>query len=1120
VPLEAKPLFRPDVLRSCLAGFALPATADAMRPKLAKWAVLLKGDKADKLNEQEILPDFLTCFFVELLGYAGPAEGGERWTLSREKHVQVGGKFADAVLGDFRHAGDSKFIVAFEGKGPKDPLDRPFAGRQMSAVDQAYRYAINLPCDWILVTSIRQTRLYYKGSDQQTYERFDTAQLAVDDALLKKFVYLLGAARVVLGLGRCHLYDLLASSEKVGRELTKAYYIRYADMRQEAFEHLCRENRDIPRPVLLSSTQKLLDRVLFCAFCEDRGLLPADTIGKAYQHSDPYNPRPVWENFRGLFNAINVGNEKLNINGYNGGLFAADATLDRLRVPDAVCQTFRELAAYDYRPASEVMLGDAVAGIGSLIDVDILGHIFEQSITDLEKLRDEVEGKAEPAGLEKHKSRRKKEGAFYTPAFITRYIVEQALGSVVRHRFEQLRLSHQYDAKGTARAALDDPNAFDLEALKKPQRDALTRFWESWQDELVSIRLLDPACGSGAFLIEAFDHLHRAYQFANDRLTELRGSRLFDPDRTILEKNLYGVDLNEEAVEICRLSLWIKTAAKGKPLTSLDHTIRVGNSVVSDPAFHPKACDWKTTFPEVTAAGGFDVVVGNPPYVRQEMLSPIKPYLETAYKAYHGMADLYVYFYELGMRQLKPGGRLSFVVTYKWMKAGYGEPLRRFFGEETWIESVVDFGHAKQIFEDADVFPSIIVARKPTDGAKPTTARLCTIPREQLRIDDLSLQIDREGAEISLGQLSTDGWQLELPAVSRLLGKIRACGVPLSEFVGARPLMGIKTGFNDAFLMDTPTKESLLKADPKCAAIIKPYVRGQDIKRWNAAGAGLWMIALKSSGDHSWPWSHSGDNAESVFQKTYPSIHAHMKPLEDALRKRQDQGRNWWELRSCAYWAEFDKPKIVYQEIQFHPSYALDTSGRYGNNKTFFVATGDLYLLCVLNSPLLWWHNWRYLPHMKDEALTPVAFLMETLPIARPTDDMRGKVEKSASRLIECSRATQETQRQILDWLLVEHEIDKPSMKLQAPLDLDSDAFVGEVKKLRGKKKPLTAAALKSLRVEYTQTLDPVRALAAEALTLETKVSHLVNDAYGLTPEEIALMWGTAPPRMPIPRPI
>jgi hypothetical protein len=189
-------------------------------------------------------------------------------------------------------------VVAIEGKGPKDPLDRPFAGRHMSAVDQAYRYAINLPCDWIIVTSMRETRLYAKGADQHTYERFETEALAHDDALLKKFVFLLGAERVVPAAGRCHFYDLQSASEKVGRELTKEFYVSYADMREDAFERLCQANPASSPHEFLSCTQKLLDRILFFAFFENRGLLSPRTIQNGYEHTDLYNPRPVWDNFR------------------------------------------------------------------------------------------------------------------------------------------------------------------------------------------------------------------------------------------------------------------------------------------------------------------------------------------------------------------------------------------------------------------------------------------------------------------------------------------------------------------------------------------------------------------------------------------------------------------------------------------------------------------------------------------------------------------------------------------------------------------------------------------------------------------------------------------------------
>ena len=1133
MPLEAKPLFRPDVLRTHLAAFPLPDRAETVAPKLSHWAELLSSRRADSFKEQELLPDFLTDFFCGLLGYSRPADGQPRYTISREKHVEVDGKFADAVLGDFN--GEQRYLVALEGKGPRDPLDRPFAGRRMSAVDQAYRYAINLPCDWIVVTSVRETRLYYKGADQHTYERFDTEQLADDAAHLKRFVFLLGAERVVPAAGRCHLYSLWDESQRVGRELTRDFYQRYADMRQSAFQELARDNPDAPRGDVLAATQKLLDRVLFCAFCEDRGLLPTETIRKAYEHRDPYHPRPIWDNFRGLFDSINGGNAALGIHAYNGGLFAPDPLLDRLRVSDAVCGSFRDLGAYDYRPASQA--AQSAAG-SSLIDVEILGHIFEQSISDLEKLRSQlsvVSGPSQEDGLpspslptmtaktpQTARTRRKKEGAFYTPAFITRYIIEQALGGVLKDRFARLRREHEEAAakKGPARTALADPNVYKLDDLKPAARAALVKFWESWQDELGSVRLLDPACGSGAFLIEAFDQLHAAYQASNDRLQELRGHRtLFDLDKRILENNLYGVDLNEEAIEICRLSLWIKTAERGKVLTSLDHTIRVGNSVVSDPAVYLRAFDWHGEFPEIfgdrNGEGGFDVVVGNPPYVRQELLSDIKPYLERAYRSYHGMADLYVYFYERGLRLLRPGGLLSMIVTNKWMKSGYGEPLRRFFADSAWIESVVDFGHAKQIFEDADVFPSIIVARKPTAALKPKTARLCTIPREQLRVDDLSRQIEHEGVALPLEQLGAETWQLEPQGVGHLLAKLVERGRRLADFAAVEPLSGIKTGLNEAYLIDTQTKEAIVASHAGSAALLKPYLRGQDFSRWSADWAGWWMLVLRSSENFKWPWADQGDSAEAVFAKTYPAIHAHLSQFRGALLNRQDHGRYWWELRSCAYWASFDEAKIMYPEITWRAAWIIDSSGTLCNNTAYFLPSNDSWILAVANAPITWWYAWRTAMHGKDEALRYIKDFVRDLPVPQPDHTQRAEANRTVGQLIQLTRDEHGTLRSLLDWLRVEHEIEKPSQKLQSPFDLDSDAFVGEVQKARGRKNPLSAAGLRGLRDEYERTIEPARRLAVEALSLEHRLSDLVNAAYGLTPDEVALMWATAPPRMP-----
>jgi methylase of polypeptide subunit release factors len=1123
MPTAAKPLFRPEALRPKLSAFVVPSAAAAARIKLTHWAKLLGTKQAEAMKETELLADFITEVFGQLLGYTGPAGGAERYTLKREATVQVDGKFADAALGRFSTAGDEpETIAAVEGKGPRDPLDRPFAGRKLSAVDQALRYAVNLVCDWYLVTNLHEIRLYHKGHDQFTFERFETAALATDDAAFRRFVFLLGAERMVPAAGRCHLDDLLSESRRIGVDLTRAYYRDYADLRLKTFYRLRQCNSAVPPARLLAATQTILDRVLFIAFCEDRGLLPPESIARAYRHADPYNPRPIWDNFRGLFRAVNEGSPHLEIARYNGGLFAPDDFLDNLTVPDDLCKALDKLASYDYgSPTAGEGEGEATGAPAKLIDVEILGHIFEQSITDLEQLHNAIaagpdtasRAASAPGGTAP--SKRKREGAFYTPSFITRYIVAATLRPALDERFDMFRRRRWEQATTAIRKVLEAPDAYDAATLKAAQKAALVDFWEGWQDDLATLRIVDPACGSGAFLIEAFEQLHAAYQQAQARLTELRGPKLFDVDKQILQSNLYGVDLNDEAVDICRLSLWIKTAQAGKVLTSLDHNIRAGNSVIADPTVHPRALDWRTAFPEVFAAGGFDVVIANPPYVRQEWISEYKPYLQTHYRAYDGAADLYVYFYELGMNLLRPGGRLCFIVTNKWMKAGYGEPLRRFFGEAAWVESVVNFGHAKQIFEDADVFPSILVARKPTADAPPATARVCDIPRDTLRIDDLSNQIEAEGFELPRENLSAGAWTLEPPGVLSLMEKIRRAGLPLKEFAGCVPVYGIKTGFNEAYMIDGPTKDRLAGADPRSESLFRPCLRGQDVDRWHSQWAGQWLIAMKSSANYEWPWSGAGEQAEDVFKKTYPALHEHFGQYRRQLTERKNQVRFWWELSGNSHWDLFDQPKIIYPEITWRPQWCFDAHKLYINNTVYTLPTEDLWILAVVNSSIMWWYSWRTAMHGKDEALRFLWEFVQELPISRASEETRNIATPVVRRLIEIADKQSKERMAFLDWLRMEYAVDKPSQKLQDVPTLTPDALVDEVKKARGKKNPLTVADLKRLRAEHVQSIVPLQTLAAEARGLERQVADLVHAAYGLTPEEVALMWKTAPPRMP-----
>lgn len=221
------------------------------------------------------------------------------------------------------------------------------------------------------------------------------------------------------------------------------------------------------------------------------------------------------------------------------------------------------------------------------------------------------------------------------------------------------------------------------------------------------MRIVDPACGSGVFLIMAFDFMKAELTRVNDKIKDLLpkvehfGDLLdYVPDSEILTDNLFGVDVNEESIEITKLSLWIKTARRGKVLDSLSGSIRVGDSLIEDSnfAYLDHAFTWETAFPGVFAEGGFDVVLGNPPYVRMEFLKLLKPYLEKRYEVVSDRADLYCYFYERGLRLLKPGGRLGYISSNTFFKTGSGKPLREYLLQEATIESVVDFGDL-QVFE-------------------------------------------------------------------------------------------------------------------------------------------------------------------------------------------------------------------------------------------------------------------------------------------------------------------------------------------------------------------------------------------------------------------------------------
>ncbi|MDP3319986.1 MAG: hypothetical protein Q8S58_12735, partial [Bosea sp. (in: a-proteobacteria)] len=407
--------------------------------------------------------------------------------------------------------------------------------------------------------------------------------------------------------------------------------------------------------------------------------------------------------------------------------------------------------------------------------------------------------------------------------------------------------------------------------------------------------------------------------------------------------------------------------------------------------------------------------------------------------------------------------------------------------------------------------------RKPTrDEAPPEEAAICVIPRDSVPRKGLAGAVAEATFPLPRTLFTREPWVLEPKPVMDLLDKIRRNGVPLAEYAGRAPINGIKTGLNEAFVVDNATADNLLREDPNSANVIQPFRRGQDLQRWLNDPPSLQLIALASRGENMWPWSSKSEgDGEIIFKDSFPAIYRHLKRFESGLRGRESRGKFWWEPQTAANPAAYGRTGIIYQEIQFYPCYAFNQSSELSNNKTFIITSDCHFLLSILNSPLMWWHNWRFLPHMKDEALSPMSFRMEALPIAPGDDAYRQAAQIDVDEVIAATRVVSAANRTIHDWLHHEFGLDKPGAALAQPHRLDADGFAAAVRKALPKARRLTAADIQRLKDEHRETVEPARRAADEALVLERRLSDLVNAAYGLTPEEVELMWRTAPPRMP-----
>ncbi|MFQ5586378.1 MAG: Eco57I restriction-modification methylase domain-containing protein [Thermodesulfobacteriota bacterium] len=511
-------------------------------------------------------------------------------------------------------------------------------------------------------------------------------------------------------------------------------------------------------------------------------------------------------------------------------------------------------------------------------------------------------------------------------------------------------------------------------------------------NRVAKLKVLDPACGSGSFLLGAYQYLldwHLAWYRENNPEKHAKGKRpvvyrgsggewrlTTQEKKRILLTNIYGVDIDRQAVEVTKLSLLLKVLEdenqetlgttlslfKERALPDLRNNIKCGNSLIG-PDFYDQmelglgddeirrinVFDWNDDergFGEIMKNGGFDAVIGNPPYVRQEIFGEFKPYLQSHYKTWHGSGDLYVYFIEKAVSLLKEDGHFSYIVANKWMRANYGESLRRWMKEQA-IEEIIDFGDLP-VFQKATTYPCILRISRGKARIRPT---FLATKVKTLDFRDLQEYVDEHSHEVSRAALDDSGWSLATEKEEALLSKIRTTGVPLDEYVEGMIFYGIKTGLNAAFVIDRETRDRLIAEEPKSQELIKPFLMGRDIKRYAITNEGRYLILIPKG----WTREQSGgaSNAWRWFSENYPAIANHLLPFREKAEKRYDKGEYWWELRACEYYKEFEKPKIIIPSIVKSASYTYDDKCFYSNDKTSIIAIGDKYLLGLLNSKVL-----------------------------------------------------------------------------------------------------------------------------------------------------------------------
>ncbi|MCX6231021.1 MAG: N-6 DNA methylase [Bacteroidetes bacterium] len=1007
-------------------------------------------EEIKELKEEQYQGEFLEDLFVKILGYTKPASSAEtKFNLTTEyKNIKDSKKADGAIIIDNKVVG----VIELKGCNTTD----------LGKIEvQAFSYKNNQPdCVYVITSNFEKLRFYIDNAIEHI--EFNLFTLTEEDFQL---LYLCLAYDNISNNIAKKIKDESLSEEDV---ITKKLYKDYSVFKRELHQNLVQLNPEFDPLLLFKKSQKLLDRFLFLFFGEDRNLLPPNSVRLILSDWKELQERdvviPLYDRFKKYFEYLNTGfkGKRYDVFAYNGGLFKPDEVLDNIKIDDELLFLHTaKLSDYDF--ASEV-------------DVNILGHIFENSLNELDEIKAELEG----TEIDKSKSKRKKDGVFYTPKYITKYIVENTIGKLCIDKKAELEIAEEV--------------YFSDKKRTKQTKQPLLEKLETYRKWLLQLTICDPACGSGAFLNQALDFLIHEHRYVDELQAKLFGDALIlsDIENSILENNLFGVDINEESVEIAKLSLWLRTAQPNRKLNDLNNNIKCGNSLIDDvEVAGDKSFNWQTSFPKVFEKGGFDVVIGNPPYVRAELFSDCIKYYQYKYYSFQPAADLFTYFYELGFSLLNNKGLFGFISnTFDKTKAAIA--LRDWLKTNTSLIKYIDFTDV-QIFEGATTYPIIFIAKKHSQISSSF---------EYVKI----IKGNEEGIEfynptfIEQVNLNKENWSFNDNKSIFLINKLQQN--PLITKKYGKCYYGVKTALNEAFIIP--------KGQIKNDEYIKPFYEGYELSKWSNNEYKQSLILYKSKATKE---KYGNLDEAAAFEKVKeatPDIIQHLLPFEHKAKNRSDKGDYWWELRNCAYYHLFEQPKIIFPNLQNSNKFSLDESGIYINAPAVMLSLAQLknpisegkFLLGIINSKLIWYYLKSICVVRSGGYIEVKPQYFEQIPIPDILEENQIHLIQKVDYILLNNNELQHLILKFQRTIQRKFEIEDLPNKLQNWYLLSYPDFIKELAK---KKVKLTLSQEAEWEDYFNQESKKALELKANIDTTDKEIDKMVYELYGLTEEEIAI---------------